>query len=308
MATENTSKRFVLTDDSLNCYGFWIDPKGVDLTQFKRNPIMLWMHARAFYGSTREVLPIGHWEDIQFKNGQITAVPVFDDDEFSQSIAAKVESGTLRMASVGITIVEQSSDPKYLKQGQTYSTVTKSKLREASIVDLGANDNALAMYDEHDMAINLAAADGAFPLCKITDSKQNTNMSYITKLLKLNDDASEADITETLQAGIAKLASLEQAEADRVKKLKEAQTAKAVELTDAAIRDGRIDDDADHSVRQAWLKNFDVDFSASEKALASISKPKSVKETLADQAAQPGGGDAWTKRLAEIEQKNGVKA
>jgi len=56
----------------------------------------------------------------------------------------------LRAASVGLRMIEQSDDPKLLLPGQTRATVTKWRLREASIVGIGANRNSLRLYDEND--------------------------------------------------------------------------------------------------------------------------------------------------------------
>lgn len=37
---------FVISDESLNDQDFRVMTNGIDLTQFKKNPLMLWMHKR----------------------------------------------------------------------------------------------------------------------------------------------------------------------------------------------------------------------------------------------------------------------
>jgi len=47
------------------------------------------------------------------------------------------------MLSAGLEILEWSEAEEHLTQGQTRPTVTRSKLTEVSVVDIGANDDAL---------------------------------------------------------------------------------------------------------------------------------------------------------------------
>ncbi len=96
--------RFVLIDETLVSYGYWVNVSGIDLKLFKKNPIMLWMHKRASrWDTTDNVAPIGRWEDVKVEtiNGikSITANAVFDEkDEFAMKIKNKIEGGFLKMA------------------------------------------------------------------------------------------------------------------------------------------------------------------------------------------------------------------
>ena len=86
-------KRCVLSDESINCYGYRVLTSGIDLSAFRKNPLLLWAHFRD-EGSARwcNYLPIGHWEDIEVKDGVLSACPVFDcTDELSQTICDKYE-------------------------------------------------------------------------------------------------------------------------------------------------------------------------------------------------------------------------
>ena len=40
------AKRIVISDESVNCYGTWISTAGMDISQYERNPVLLWMHWR----------------------------------------------------------------------------------------------------------------------------------------------------------------------------------------------------------------------------------------------------------------------
>ena len=39
-------KRIRISNETLNCYGTWVRTDGVDLYQYERNPVLLWMHER----------------------------------------------------------------------------------------------------------------------------------------------------------------------------------------------------------------------------------------------------------------------
>lgn len=46
---------FVISDESVNSYGKVILTDGIDISQFERNPVMLYMHERATV--------VGRWEE-----------------------------------------------------------------------------------------------------------------------------------------------------------------------------------------------------------------------------------------------------
>jgi len=310
------AKTFILHDESINEYGFWMLTSGADLTQFRKNPIMLFNHNRPWRDTEDTILPIGHWENIRVEGTQILADAVFDADEFSQKIAAKVESGTLRMASAGARPITTSSETKFIKPGQRYETVLKWKMKEASIVDLGANENALALYDKGDKLIFLSDDQTNIPLKQITQSI-DTNMKELEKLLKLADGAGEQDFVNAVQPLVDENVTLRsdlQKEKDEKTALKvrldaielkdkDARTTEATTLIDAALKDGRLSETKDQTVRAFWLKCFDGDHEGTKDALAALPlKGKQVVE-LKDEST----GNAWEKRQQEIEKANKKK-
>jgi len=158
-----SKNRFTLTTDAVNSYGFRVLTKGIDLTRFKSNPLMLWMHRRADGSNRNEVLPLGFWDDLQQTSNSITGIPVFDDtDSFASSICNKVENGTIRMASAGFRPVEWSDKPEYKLPGQSGGTLISSQLEEVSLVDIGANADALAvtLYNPNGGIIQLSTLAG----------------------------------------------------------------------------------------------------------------------------------------------------
>ena len=85
-------ERIRISNETLNCYGTWIRTAGVVMEQFKRNPVMLWMHLRGVI--------IGYVDDVVVKDDDITGVPVFDEaSEESKRAKRQWEKGSLRMGS-----------------------------------------------------------------------------------------------------------------------------------------------------------------------------------------------------------------
>lgn len=117
----------LISDSSLNAYGSRILTSGIDIEQYKRNPILLWMHRRADGGRKDEVLPLGHVEDLVIEGDALYGVPVFDAvDDFAKNVQALWESGTIKMVSGHFDIIELSADSQYMLPGQTRETVTKA--------------------------------------------------------------------------------------------------------------------------------------------------------------------------------------
>jgi len=284
------AKSCVISDESINTYGFYLLNSGADLSQYKKNNILLWMHNRAWRGTKDEVLPLGTVENVRFneKEQRWEGDPVFDmKDDFAAKIAQKWEDGVLKMVSAGIKTIEASSDPKYLKPGQRYETITKWQLREISIVDLGSNDNSLAFYDEDDQLITLSDKPGQeIPLKKLI-LKTDDNM----EIVKLADGSELtvaqvqelADKAKTTEQTITQLTT----ERDQFKtendglKLADvnAKKAEATALVDAAVTDGRIDANG----KDSYLKFFESNHEAAKTALNAIPKRKSVKEQLSSE-------------------------
>ncbi len=252
----NNTFTFVVSDESVNVYGYRVLTAGIDLKQFKRNPVMLYMHKRNMFDA-ETTGAIDYWENIRVEKNRLLADAVFDeDDEFAQKIKKKVQNKVLRMASIGINMLETSKDAKHLIKGQTRPTVVKSSLKEISIVDIGGNDNALKLYDSNNSEIELS--DTILP--KITKQLSNTNnmsdLKTIAKALKLSDESSIGDV-------LGKIADLQQAEAnlaDFEKKQEAAQKEEAIKLFDKASDMGLIPE----ALKEGQLAAFSHDFNGTK--------------------------------------------
>ena len=151
MQDKNNRFTFVVSDESLNKYGSRVMTSGIDIEEFKANPVMFWNHKRdedgLFGSSPRDRMPIGRWENIRKDGDRLVADAVLDlNDNTGKKVAQKLADGFLNAASIGIGVLGFSEDPEMMLQGQTRPTITQSKLLEVSIVDIPANGNALKLY------------------------------------------------------------------------------------------------------------------------------------------------------------------
>lgn len=224
-------KRVRMTDDSLNSHGSRVLTAGVDVSQYDRNPVLLYMHERGKV--------IGFMKEIKVENGEITGEPVFDcATELSKQCKKQWEVGSLRMVSIGIDILETSDEPEHLVAGQTAPTITKSRIFETSIVDIGANDNAIVM--RRDGKQITLGKDSENPLPPINNKPQNKTqeMEHKTIALKLGlpETADEAAILNKigeLQATANEVTALKKDKED----LTLSQVTTAVET---AIKENRL--------------------------------------------------------------------
>lgn len=172
-----STKKFVIVSNQVNNYGYRYDTSGIDITQYKKNPVMLYMHERG--------KAIGHMQDVTLEpNGDITGYPFFSDkNEFAMNIYYQVEEGTLNMCSSGIEPHKVSDAPEHVLPGQILATVTKGKLKEVSIVDIGGDDNALALY--HDGEMLLLGDAGTTDITHIIPKIQNLNNTEMKELIPM---------------------------------------------------------------------------------------------------------------------------
>jgi HK97 family phage prohead protease len=215
MAKESSKTTFILSEESINSYGFRILTSGIDLTQFRKNPVMLWNHTRPWRDTEDVILPIGHWENLRVEEGKLLGDACFDmEDPFAAKIAGKVTRGVLKACSVGIEVLEHSDASEHVVIGQTRSTVTRCRLREVSITDIPANANAVSLYDEKGNMIELTAesVDCVIGMINNNSNKNEKNMKLIALKLGLNENATEAEIlakVQELQASQEKLTAKE---------------------------------------------------------------------------------------------------
>jgi len=119
---------FVVSTNALDAYGERIDVEGINLKDYKKNPVVLWGHD----GFN---LPIGKATKI-WKDGQkLMARAKFNiKDDFPRKVYEYIMDGFLNAVSIG-GMVDQWSDD--------YGTIEKMTMKEFSVVSMPANPEAL---------------------------------------------------------------------------------------------------------------------------------------------------------------------
>lgn len=297
-------KEVVISTEAVNSFGTRVLTSGIELGQFHRNPVLLWMHLR---GYQRSAGPIGRIENIRREGDKLIGTPVFDqEDPFAKQIESKWENGFLRMASAGLEVLEVSDDPSLVFEGQTRATVTRSKLIEVSIVDIGSNDEALQLYNAGKL-LTLAAGEEcpAIPMLKLNADpeqregednnnpqiKNQMNKEFLT-LLGLPETATEEQAVASLR-----LLKLKADQAETI------QLAAVTTAVDNAIAEKRIlAENRDHFIalgKSAGLENL----TATLKLMAPQQKPTEVINLGKESAPGAGAQPKEYVKLSEVPEK-----
>lgn len=216
-----------ISNDSLNSYGTRILTDGMDISQFERNPVLLYMHQRGTV--------VGQVKNIVKGKNEVTGVLVFDEaTELSKQLQKQYEEGSMRMVSVGVSVLEWSEAPEHLVQGQTSPTVSKSKLLEVSCVDVGANDDALRLFCDGEILTLAQGAKNSLPI--LTKQNKKMEMKELALMLGLPETATK----EQIQAKIGGLLTLAK-EFETLKQEKEQLVLSAItSAVDGAIKEHRL--------------------------------------------------------------------
>lgn len=225
----NKAKRVRITNDRLNSYGTRVLTAGMDVEQYERNPVLLYMHERGKV--------IGYVKDLKVEDGEVTGELMFDEaSELSVRCKKQWEFGSLKMVSAGLDILETSEEAELLVQGQTCPTITKSKLFEVSLVDVGANDDAIVLQKDG-RKITLGK-DSECPLPMLNNNKKQKQMEQKQYALQLGlpETATEVEIA----AKIRELTAAKQ-ENETLRKEKETLTlASITAVVEKAVGEKRI--------------------------------------------------------------------
>lgn len=196
-------RRYVLSDSSVNVYGFRLLTSGYQLDAYRKNPIGYYMHRR------EEGIAL-KWEDLEIADDKVMATPVINlSNTRGTQICDEAENGLLNAASVGhIVVLEYSTEPELMLPGQTGPTITKWYNKECSLVDIPGNNNALTtLYDAQENAINLVDLGTGLQGLKTPELPA---MAELASTLQLAADSTFATVLTTVQDLAAKAATLAQ--------------------------------------------------------------------------------------------------
>lgn len=266
MAKDNKRHTFVLTDESVNSYGYRVLAGGLDRAQFLKNPVMLYSHE---YG----LLPIGNWEDVREADGHLLADAKFDEgDAFAMEIARKVEAGVIRCCSIGFNVLEVDDSEGLKLPGQTGPTVTKAELLECSICTFGANRNAMRLSEGEPVGAATVKPGMRMTLTRVENS--------INPLNSLSMTEQERQQMDQLQSQVATLTqernTLQQERDDARQQLQSVRDAEIETLLSAAVSDGRINE----AEKPSWREMLKLTPENAKAALAKLNPRTSLSQML----------------------------
>ena len=288
-------RRVRITNDRLNSYGSRVLTSGLDVKQYERNPVLLYMHER---GNV-----IGYVKDLEKTDSEVTGELVFDEaSELSIRCKKQWDFGSLKMVSAGLDIVELSDDPLLLLEGQTSPTVTKSKLYEVSLVDIGANDDAIVLKKDGQQ-ITLGK-DSACPLPLLAKKKEpliqqneeEMEMKSIAKQLGLAETASAEEIS-------AKIETMK-SETSELSKMKESRDRLELEMVTGMVSKSVEDGKVNASKKDVLLNlGKEIGHERLQEVMDAVCAPKHA--SLKDMVNSTSGAhveDGWSKykKLSEV--------
>lgn len=183
---------FVVSTNALDAHGERINVDGIDLKDFKKNPVVL-------YGHDGFNLPIATATKIWKEAGKLMArAKFFLDDAFSSKVYDYIVKGRLNAVSIGGMIEEWNSDG---------ITIDKMIMKEFSVVTIPANQEALVAAkslgdDEQTELTKLANAYARKMLSQYDGASElQKNISYLENLVAT---LKEVPITGETDSGSAK--------------------------------------------------------------------------------------------------------
>lgn len=266
----------MLTDETVNCYGFRVLTGGIRRERFLKNPVMLYSHDSM-------VLPIGRWENLREEEGRLLADAVFDrDDPFAREIERKVDEGIIRCCSIGFEILVYDESDGLKLPGQTLGTVTESELLECSVCAIGANRNAMRL-----------SAPEAAPMAKGVRLNL-THEHIINHKIKETMTEQERQEMDQLRTQLQESQSENQAlttERDNLREtVRAAREAEIDRLLSAAVNDGRITENE----RADWRELMLADTEHAKAALAKLNPRTSLAQMVGKGGKGKGEFDGKT--------------
>jgi HK97 family phage prohead protease len=117
-----------------------VDPRGWELEQYKKNPVVQWAHRY-------DIPAIGRADNLFIDEAGLHGSIVFnakDYDAFGWAIGERVKTGVLRAGSVGFRVLEIELPDKEARAGGTDLIFRRQELLEFSICNVPANPFALS--------------------------------------------------------------------------------------------------------------------------------------------------------------------
>jgi len=138
---ENRQVEFVISSEAVDSYRTVFKMDGWDLASYERNPIVCYQH-RANSDDPDNIIGTS---TVRIEDGTLIGTITFEDAEVNpkaEKIFRKVQSGTLKMASIGASVQKARLGLEENGEEKDVLYFTEQRLMEWSIVSIGSNPDA----------------------------------------------------------------------------------------------------------------------------------------------------------------------
>lgn len=138
---ENRQVEFVISSEAVDSYRTVFKIDGWELDSYQRNPIVCYQH-RADSDDPDNIIGTS---TVRIENNELIGTVTFEDAEINpkaEKIFRKVQSGTLKMASIGASVQKARLGLKEKAEETDVLYFTEQRLMEWSIVSIGSNPDA----------------------------------------------------------------------------------------------------------------------------------------------------------------------
>ena len=138
---ENRQVEFVISSEAVDSYRTVFKMDGWDLASYERNPIVCYQH-RANSDDPDNIIGTS---TVRIEDGTLIGTITFEDAEVNpkaEKIFRKVQSGTLKMASIGASVQKARLGVEENGEEKDVLYFTEQRLMEWSIVSIGSNPDA----------------------------------------------------------------------------------------------------------------------------------------------------------------------
>lgn len=189
----------VVSTNALDAHGERINVEGIDLKDYKKNPVVLWAHD----GFN---LPIAKATRIWKDNGKLMAKAAFDmADEFAVKVYNKIKDGFLNAVSIGGMVDEW---------GQDGITISRMTMKEFSVVPVPANSQALvtakSLSDEEVTELDQLASKALKK--RLTTNGLTDKISVLKTLVATLEEVADGETNEKQADDIKRRVVLRQAQ------------------------------------------------------------------------------------------------
>ena len=298
MSHKKIDRDFVLSDSSVNVYGFRLLTSGYQADKFTTNPIGYYMH-------DRDGGVLLKWDDVRVEGDQIKAKPVINlSNARGKQTADEVEAGFLNAASVGrIVVLAVSDNPADYLPGQEGPTISKWYNREASLVDLGGNENAVALCDADGNEINLSDLKPTFQMKQFTLTAAQLGMLNLADTADANAVAAAikdlADKAAKVPVLEAEVIAANAAKQKAVNDLADAQKAATADKVKAILDKGLADKKLTVALSDSLAADYATNPDGLQKIVDALPAYQSVTKAIED--AQKKAGNLADKTWNELD-------